>query len=280
MTYNKLLKEAEKKIEKQGLEYTVAKILLTHVAKLSLQELYFNIDKKVDKAIIKEFNESLDKYLIDLMPVQYITGIQPFYGYDFIVNEYVLIPRYETEELVEYLIHYIDEIFEDNSIDIVDIGTGSGCIGITLSKEIPNAKVTVTDISNKALEVAKMNSEKLKSEVVIIESDLYQNLENKKFDVIVSNPPYIPNNEGIGPTVKHEPKISLYGGIEGLDFYDEIIKQAPNYLKDKGIIAFEHAYNKAKEIKQMILNAFPKAKVYQHKDLSKKDRITVAVIGE
>src|SRR5690554_4824034 len=98
MTYNKLLKEAEAKIKAKGLEETVAKILLMHVSKLSLQQLYYNLEEQVDQDIIKKFNFDLDKYLIDEMPVQYITGIQPFYGYDFIVNENVLIPRYETEE--------------------------------------------------------------------------------------------------------------------------------------------------------------------------------------
>ncbi len=279
MTYNKLLKEAEAKIKAKGLEETVAKILLMHVSKLSLQQLYYNLEEQVDQDIIKKFNFDLDKYLIDEMPVQYITGIQPFYGYDFIVNENVLIPRYETEELVEYVIYYIDQYYENKKIDILDIGTGSGCIAITLDKEIKNAKVMATDISDKALMVAKENNEKLSADVRFIESDLYQNIKDKKFDVIVSNPPYIPNEESIGPTVKHEPKISLYGGFEGLDFYKQIVKESIKYLKEEGLIAFEHAYNKALEIKEIILNVYPKAEIFQHKDLSNKDRITVAKIG-
>lgn len=280
MTFNQLLKEAEKKINSKGLEETVAKILLTYVSNFSLQELYCNIDQEVDIKIIKEFNKALDLYLIDEVPVQYITGIQPFYGYDFIVNEDVLIPRYETEELVEYVIYYIEQHFSDKNISILDIGTGSGCIGITLKKELENVDVTLTDISQKALNVAKENSVKLDADVKLIESNLYNSIGNLKFDCIISNPPYIPNDEGIGPTVKHEPKISLYGGLEGLDFYEKIIVDAPKYLKEFGLIAFEHAYNKAKEIKEMILNTFPKANVFQHQDLSGKDRITVAVIGD
>ena len=201
-------------------------------------------------------------------PVQYIVGNVDFYGLNFIVNKNVLIPRFETEELVDRTIKYIKKYLSDK-IDIVDLGTGSGCIAITLKKEL-NCNVDAVDISTHALEVAKLNAKNNKVDINFIEGDMLNPL-SKKYDVIISNPPYIAYDEEIEDIVKNnEPHIALYAEDEGLYFYKEIIKNANNYLKEKAIMAFEIGCLQGSKLKEYALNYFDNVIVEQ--DLSGKDR--------
>ena len=182
-------------------------------------------------------------------PVQYIVGNVNFYGNEIKVNKNVLIPRFETEELVEYTISYIKKMFKEK-INIIDLGTGSGCIAITLKKKI-NSNVSAIDISKEALEVAKENAKKNKVEIDFIQNDMLDNISNK-FDVIISNPPYISKNEEIQDIVrKNEPSLALYADNEGLYYYEKIIKQAKKNLKEKFIIAFEIGYMQGDKIKKI-----------------------------
>jgi release factor glutamine methyltransferase len=279
MTYKALLKQAEKNIDKENLEKDVAKFLIMHYADISVQELYLRLDQEVDVDLIEQFNQGLGLYISEKQPLQYITGKQAFYGHEFYVNEDVLIPRWETEELVERLIIYIDITFSDKKLDILDIGTGSGCIAVTLAKETSNSNVVATDISEKALKIAQKNNEKLETNVKFLVGDLFEPVKNMSFDLIVSNPPYIPNGEAIGPTVIHEPEVALYGGNKGLDFYERIIRESKNYIPH-GLIAFEHANNTKAELAELALKYYPNAKVTQFQDLSKRDRFTFIEVGE
>ena len=280
MTYKALLKQAEKDIDKANLEKDVAKFLIMHYADISVQELYLRLDQEVDVDLIEQFNQGLGLYINEKQPLQYITGKQAFYGHEFYVNEDVLIPRWETEELVERLIIYIDITFSDKKLDILDIGTGSGCIAVTLAKETSNSNVVATDISEKALKIAQKNNEKLETNVKFLVGDLFEPVKNMSFDLIVSNPPYIPNGEAIGPTVIHEPEVALYGGNKGLDFYERIIRESKNFINPNGLIAFEHAYNTKRELAELALKYYPNAKVSQFQDLSKRDRFTFIEVGE
>ena len=203
-------------------------------------------------------------------PVQYIVGNVNFYGNEIKVNKNVLIPRFETEELVEYTISYIKKMFKEK-INIIDLGTGSGCIAITLKKKI-NSNVSAIDISKEALEVAKENAKKNKVEIDFIQNDMLDNISNK-FDVIISNPPYISKNEEIQDIVrKNEPSLALYADNEGLYYYEKIIKQAKKNLKEKFIIAFEIGYMQGDKIKKIAEQNYPKAEVVLKKDLQGKDR--------
>jgi len=280
MTYKALLKQAEKDIDKANLERDVAKFLMMHYADISVQELYLRLNQEVNADLIEQLNQGLGLYINEKRPLQYITGKQAFYGLEFYVNEDVLIPRWETEELVERLIIYIDIAFFDKKLDILDIGTGSGCISVTLAKETSNSNVVATDISEKALKVAQKNNEKLETNVKFLMGDLFEPVKNMSFDIIVSNPPYIPNGETIGPTVIHEPEVALYGGNKGLDFYERIIRESKNYLNPHGLIAFEHAYNTKAELAALAFKYYPNAKVTQFQDLSKRDRFTFIEVGE
>ena len=277
MTLKQLLVKGTKLIEQNDeLEIEVAKLLLMHYSNMSPTEFYLNYDKTALKDVETAYFIALDKYIKELIPMQYIIGTAPFYGYDFIVNEAVLIPRRETEELAEQAIYLYDTHFEGKSIDVCDIGTGSGCIAITLSLEAKNMTVFASDISEEALVVARLNNETHGANVVFFQGDLLEPLKGKKFDMIVSNPPYIPNSEVVMALVKeHEPNVALFGGDSGLIFYERILKDSHLYLKDNGVVLFEHAYDKKDEIKALVLHYYPNAVIEQLKDMSQKDRMTI-----
>ena len=191
--------------------------------------------------------EQAIKRLEEGEPVQYIVGDVNFYGNTIKVNKNVLIPRPETEELVEKTSEYLKEYFSEK-LDILDIGTGSGCIAITLKKLFPNSKVSAIDISNKALDVAKENAKLNNTEVNFYESNIFTNVKGK-YDCIISNPPYLTDNDYIMDVVKNnEPNIALFAKDNGLFFYKEILKDANKYLKEKFLIAFETGENQKEEI--------------------------------
>ena len=218
----------------------------------------------------ENLNEGIER-LKNGEPVQYIIGNVDFFDLNFNVNKNVLIPRFETEELVDRLIKYINNYFKED-INILDIGTGSGCIAITLKSKLKKSNVTASDISDKALEVAEENAKKNNVDVNFIKSDVFENIESK-YDVIVSNPPYIAYDEEIMEIVKNnEPHSALYADNNGLYFYEEILKNASKYLNQKNIIAFEIGEKQGEEIKQITLNYFPNSKVFVETDLQNRDR--------
>lgn len=183
-------------------------------------------------------------------PLAHISGTQPFMGFDFEVNKHVLIPRPETELLVETIIKDI-ATKQRNNIAILDLGTGSGAIAITISKILPNAKVTATDISKEALEIAKKNNKHLSASVSFVQGNLFEPIKNCKFDIIVSNPPYIPTGEinKLDPTVKDfEPKMALDGGADGLEIIRKIVGSAKSYLNQGGCLALEIGFGQAAEV--------------------------------
>lgn len=221
--------------------------------------------KKYYKGNIEEAIKQLEQGI----PVQYIVGNVDFYGYEFKVNKNVLIPRFETEELVNRTIKYIKKYIQNPKI--VDLGTGSGCIAITLSKEL-NVRVEAVDISEKALEVAKENNKNNNSNVIFYQGNMLEPL-NKKYNVIISNPPYISRNEEIEDIVKNnEPELALYADNDGLYYYEQILKNASKYLEDKFLIAFEIGYLQGKKIKELALKYLNNINVLIEKDLSEKDR--------
>ena len=254
------------------------KMLLMHFAKMDSSELLLSMDEEMPEKMYQDFLYGVDRYVAKNIPVQHIIGYQDFFGYEFKVNSDVLIPRFETEELLGNLLLIYEEVFESKSIDVVDIGTGSGCLAITLDLEENNMHVTATDISEKALLVAKQNNKTLRGNVTFLQGDMLEPLKGMKFDMLVSNPPYIPNKEFVEDLVKdNEPSLALFGGEDGLDFYRAIIKDAESILNDKYIIAFEHAFNKAKELKKLIKKHIKDVEIIQKKDLQGKDRMTFII---
>ena len=223
-------------------------------------------DKTLDEGI-----ELLNKGI----PVQYIIGNVDFYGYNFKVNENVLIPRFETEELVEKTIKYINKYF-DKKVDILDLGTGSGCIAITLKKEL-DCNVDAVDISPKALEIAKLNAKNNNVDITFYEGDMLNPI-NKIYDVIISNPPYIAYNEEIMEIVKNnEPHTALYAEDNGLKYYKDIISNANQYLKEKSIIAFEIGEKQGNLILEYAKNYFKDSIITVEKDMQNRDRFVFII---
>lgn len=223
-------------------------------------------DKTLDEGI-----ELLNKGI----PVQYIVGNVDFYGYNFKVNENVLIPRFETEELVEKTIKYINK-YLNKKVDILDLGTGSGCIAITLKKEL-DCNVDAVDISPKALEIAKLNAKNNNVDITFYEGDMLNPI-NKKYDVIISNPPYIAYNEEIMEIVKNnEPHTALYAEDNGLKYYKDIISNANKYLKEKSIIAFEIGEKQGKLILEYAKNYFKDSIITVEKDMQNRDRFVFII---
>ena len=223
-------------------------------------------DKTLDEGI-----ELLNKGI----PVQYIVGNVDFYGYNFKVNENVLIPRFETEELVEKTIKYINKYF-NKKVDILDLGTGSGCIAITLKKEL-DCNVDAVDISPKALEIAKLNAKNNNVDITFYEGDMLSPI-NKKYDVIIPNPPYIAYNEEIMEIVKNnEPHTALYAEDNGLKYYKDIISNANKYLKEKSIIAFEIGEKQGKLILEYAKNYFKDSIITVEKDMQNRDRFVFII---
>ena len=227
----------------------------------------------------KYYKGNLDeaiKRLEDGEPVQYIVGDTNFYGNIIKVDKNVLIPRPETEELVEKTIDYIKELFTNN-IKILDIGTGSGCIPITLKKVFPNSTIDGVDISKEALNVAIENAKLNNTNINFFQSDIFSNVTSK-YDCIISNPPYLTNNDYVMDIVKNnEPNIALYAPEEGLYFYRRIIKEAKKYLEDKYIIAFEIGENQKEKIIKLAKESFPDAEIIASKDLRKLDRFVFII---
>ena len=237
-------------------------------------------DKDIDylkKYLPEDKYEEGIKLLEEGVPVQYIVGNVDFYGNIINVNKNVLIPRFETELLVEKTIKLIRKYF-DRKIDILDIGTGSGCIAISLFKEV-DSNIDGIDISNEALDVAKENNILNNTNVNFYQSDVFSNVSGK-YDVIISNPPYISYDEEIMDIVhNNEPHSALYADDNGLYFYDKILRECGNYLNSKFIIAFEIGYTQGDSIKNMAYKYLDNTLVIIEKDYSNRDRFVFVIRG-
>ena len=226
------------------------------------------LEKYVDKKKLPRAIKKLKKGI----PVQYIVGNVSFYGYTIKVNKNVLIPRFETEELVENTLKYINKYF-NKKIKVLEIGTGSGCISIALKKENDSLSITATDISKKALKVAKNNSKMNNVDIKFINTDIYEGI-NDKFDCIISNPPYISKDEEIMDIVyDNEPHLALFAENSGLYFYEEILKNIKRILNDKYLICFEIGSTQAKAIKKIASKYLPDSKIILKKDMQQRDRM-------
>ncbi len=248
-----------------------AKILVAELVNCNPLELLNHLDDYVSEEKVKLLKKEIEA-LEKNEPLQYVLGKVNFYGNEFYVDKRVLIPRFETEELVENTINYIKKFFT-KPVDIIDLGCGSGVIGLTLEQKVSTNSVDLVDISKEALEVTHKNCEKLNSKANLIESDMLSSVE-KKYDVIISNPPYIKTNEEIEDIVKNnEPHLALYAGEDGLDCYRKILKEASKNMKDKALIAFEIGCTQANDIKELVTSYLKDVKVEIKKDLSGRDRM-------
>lgn len=249
-----------------------AKMLLSSYLDVNPLELLTILDKEVDSDIEKLYKSSLEA-LKENKPIQYVIGNVNFYGLKFIVNKNVLIPRFETEELVEQVVEYTKDLNKDK-IKILDLGCGSGAIGLTLKSILKDSEVTLTDISKEALEIAKLNANNLNLDVTFIESDWFSNVKLEQYDIIVSNPPYIRTDEEIEEIVKNnEPSLALYGGVDGLDCYRKILANIKPYLNNKFLIAFEIGESQKEEIYDIVNKYLKDVEITCKKDLYGRNRM-------
>ncbi|MBI9015511.1 MAG: peptide chain release factor N(5)-glutamine methyltransferase [Clostridiales bacterium] len=272
---NDILRRGESLLEEITQDYKIdAKLLLEYVLQKDSLYIFMNKDEIVDEALIHQYDLLLDRRHSG-EPLQYIIGHQSFMGLDFKVAPGVLIPRSDTENLV---LKVIEKIKEFNYKEVLDIGTGSGAIHISLCHYLENVTCTTVDISETAIAIAKENAENLgvRDRVKYVKSDIFENI-NTRFDVIVSNPPYIPTKviDDLQEELSHEPKIALDGGEDGYDFYRRIINESPEYFNDTGILAFEVGHDQSQVIKSLLESSgFTNVEI--HCDLSGIERVVLA----
>ena len=267
------------KLEKISTPKLKARLLLQYVLKKPRQYLIVYDNQKLTD---KEEQEYL-KY-IELVaqgePIEHITHQKEFMKLDFYVDENVLIPRQDTEVLVEEVIKIAKNI---RAKKILDLCTGSGAIAVSLAKYLENIQITALDISRKALDVAIANAKNnhVQEKITFVESNLFQDLAQEKYDIIVSNPPYIRSEEieKLDEEVKREPKVALDGGKDGLEFYRKIIDQGYQYLKYGGYICLEIGYDQKEEVLQIIKDKKQYTETYCKKDLYDNDRVVVTRLG-
>lgn len=272
MTYQELIKKYSALATKEGLEVESIKFLVLESCE-SPTQFYLQLNQSINPENLEKITKALDLYVTKKVPVQHILGYAYFYGNRLTVNNQVLIPRRETEELVENILIYYDEFFQDTNVDVVDLGTGSGAIAITLASEEALMKVYASDISSEALAVAESNAKLLGVDIDFRVSNWLEQFSNK-FDIIVANPPYIPINETVGLTVEKEPNLALYGGDNGLIHYETILQQSLNHIKSKALIGFEHGIWHNEQLNKIIKKYYPTAKIIHKKDLQGLDRFT------
>jgi len=272
---NDILRRGESLLEEITPDYKIdAKLLLKYVLQKDSLYLFMNKNEILDETLIHQYELLLGRRHSG-EPLQYIIGHQSFMGLDFKVAPGVLIPRSDTENLV---LKVIEKIKEFNYKEVLDIGTGSGAIHISLCHYLENVTCTTVDISETAIAIAKENAENLgvRDRVKYVKSDIFENI-NTRFDVIVSNPPYIPTKviDDLQEELSHEPKIALDGGEDGYDFYRRIINESPEYFNDTGILAFEVGHDQSQVIKSL-LESSGFIDVEIHCDLSGIERVVLA----
>lgn len=258
-----------------------AELVYSHVLKCNRLSLYLNKDSRLDKNESARIGRIL-KRRIRGEPLQYILGMVEFMGLEFKVDKRALIPRPETEILVDSALERLKLRTKNIRPAILDLGTGSGCIAVTIAKLLPQAEVYATDISVSALRLARENADLYKVKVKFLRSDIFSALskQRKKFDLIISNPPYISSGDisGLAKEISFEPRLALEAGKEGLDFYARIITQAPGYLKTEGLLALELGANQARRVCAM----YGKEKfnaVELIKDYNNIERVVIAKQG-
>ena len=256
-----------------------ARILLQDALNKPRQYLIVRDSEVIPTAIAKKYFENIEMVKKGT-PIEHITHLKEFMKMNFYVNENVLIPRADTEILVEEALKIAKRI---NAKKILDLCTGSGAIAISIAKYLEDVEVTAIDISKEALRVAKRNAtnNEVENKITFIQSDLFENIGNTKFDMIISNPPYIKKEviKKLSKEVQNEPLIAVDGGYDGLDFYRRIVNQGYEYLKFGGYLCFEIGYDQKESVVELIDTEEKYINTYSKKDLYDNDRIVITKVG-
>lgn len=275
-TYHNWVIEGKQRLLQANQGEQAAQLLMVELCNQKNINLYMAMDEEINPEI-----ETLYARGIELMeqgkPLGYVLGYEWFYGYDFIVSPDVLIPRPETEELVGLVLGMFDDHFADrDQVQVFDVATGSGAIGISLDLEEPRMNVTCSDISKEALVVAQQNNKHLGANTTFLCGSMLDPFIEKGMhcDILVCNPPYIPSEEKMEQSViDYEPHVALFGGEDGLKFYRDVFEKAHLVCNEGAFMAFEMGYDQGERLSALAQSYFPNAKVIVHKDLSQKDRM-------
>lgn len=284
MKIKEVIEEGKNALSKNNIEDNViiTRELLAFVLGVEKQYLVIHLEDELNAEDYIKFKENINK-LINGMPLQYITNNQEFMGLNFFVNENVLIPQPDTEIIVEETLKKCKELLLKNGkIKILDLCTGSGAIAVSLSIFLGDeAEVFASDISTKALEVAKYNNGKNNTNVRFIESNLFKNIQEQKFNIIVSNPPYIRSDviNKLSKQVQNEPHLALDGGEDGLKFYKKIIEQSCNYIEN-GYLILEIGYDQKEDVENLLKENKNYSEIKTIQDLSGNDRCVIAKVGK
>ena len=274
MTIKETLKLEIEFLKKLNIQEPISKarILLAFTIKQPKEYLITHDTEELSEEKINKYKEYINR-LVNNEPLQYIIGSQEFMKLDFIVNKNVLIPRQDTEILVEEVLKLCRNM---GNIKVLDLCTGSGAIAISISKNLPEAKVCAGDISIKALETARLNNINLDTDVHFIESNLFERIK-QNFNIIVSNPPYIKTEtiKKLSKEVQKEPQLALDGGEDGLKIYREIVNSAYKFLEPKGYLCLEIGYDQKEEVIELIKETNKYEQIYSKKDLAGNDRIVI-----
>lgn len=275
ITYRQLITNAKKQIDLVNLEHRAIYEFLMEILKCDRTKLILIEETEVSDDVLDKFSEMLSEYIFDYKPIEYILGYTYFCGNKIYVDENTLIPRNETEEVVEEAIKVINE---SGYRKILDLASGSGAIAISVKNVLPHLDIIGSDISKGALTMAKRNANSVGVSVDFIESDVLDKfIENgEKFDMIISNPPYVsPDYVLPNKIIEHEPKIALYAKEDGLYYYKKIMEDAKKVLNHKGAIVFEIGYDQGEAIQNLAKDILKDYTIQVKKDISNNDRIVV-----
>lgn len=278
ITYRELVNNGTLTLENAGVYNGFARVLMLELLRAQDIDMFTVFDHEASRDIVEDFNQKIAQLSQDI-PLGYVLGYEWFYGYKLGVNEDVLIPRSETEELVGYVLRDIDANFENPVI--ADVACGSGAIGIALALET-GLPVIATDISQAALDVAQRNADNLEASVAFFQGDMLAPIieRQQKLDVLVCNPPYIKNTEHIQTSVlNNEPHVALFGGEDGLFFYRSVLENAHKVLNEKALIAFEIGFDIGDAVVSLAQAAFPQAEVVLRQDMNHLDRMVFVYLG-
>lgn len=269
-------------LEKNNLDSGSVRLLMQHITGYSHATLLANMQTQLTEIQSEQFWQQIDEVMKG-KPVQYVMGYESFYGRLFTVNEHVLIPRPETEELIYGALERKKDLFKKTDLKCADIGTGSGVIAVTMKLECPALDVTATDISDDALQVAKQNASDLDAAINFQQGDLAEPLANEKWDIVLSNPPYIARSEVSEMTdsvLAHEPHLALFAEEDGLACYQKLANELPKMMNRPGLIGLEIGYLQGDAVAHIFREAFPDAIVKVIQDINGKDRMIFCEINE
>lgn len=282
ITFKAALRQAQKEMVAADMGEQAAQLYLLELAHMRSHDLYMEMDQVMDEELYTEYLKGIKRMLAG-EPLGHVLGYEWFYGYRFIVNEHVLIPRPETEELVANILAEYDAYFSHKeNVIAADIGTGSGAIAIALKKEAPALHILGTDISDDAIKVAKENAQHNDAHVPFMIGDMLKPLADRdlKVDILISNPPYIPIHEEMERSVvDYEPHVALFGGEDGLKYYRMIFADCRKVLKDQAMMAFEMGWNQRAGMEQLMKEYFPHDRYEIVRDMSGKDRMLFVYIN-